>query len=108
MKRNKKTRHSPRFVRIAREAILHLSERGYWWGIQNFHDRVGDFIYQFCELLDEGLCVNLDDKDDWLTDQVKVKNPFSQYILTQNLNLFEQVMFKEHFGVKIDILENKR
>lgn len=62
----------------------------------------------YCKLLDEGLCVNLDDKDDWLTDQVKVKNPFSQYILTQNLNLFEQVMFKEHFGVKIDILENKR
>ena len=61
----------------------------------------------YCKLLDEGLCVNLDDKDDWLTDQVKVKNPFSQYILTQNLNLFEQVMFKEHFGVKIDILENK-
>lgn len=62
----------------------------------------------YCKLLDEGLCVNLDDKDDWLTDQVNVKNPFSQYILTQNLNLFEQVMFKEHFGVKIDILENKR
>ena len=62
----------------------------------------------YCKLLDEGLCVNLDDKDDWLTDQVKVKNPFSQYILTQNHNLFEQVMFKEHFGVKIDILENKR
>ena len=62
----------------------------------------------YCKLLDEGLCVNLDDKDDWLTDQVKVKNTFSQYILTQNLNLFEQVMFKEHFGVKIDILENKR
>lgn len=62
----------------------------------------------YCKLLDEGLCVNLDDKDDWLTYQVKVKNPFSQYILTQNLNLFEQVMFKEHFGVKIDILENKR
>lgn len=66
----------------------------------------------YVKLLDDGLCVNLDDGDDFLVGLVRhgleTKEPYSQYVLTQRLNLFEEVMFKEHFGVQIEILENKR
>ena len=57
----------------------------------------------YVRMLDEGVCVNLDDTDDMLTESVNVKDSFSQYILTQTLNQFEQFVFKEMFGVEIFI-----
>lgn len=57
----------------------------------------------YVRMLDEGVCVNLDDTDDVLTESVNVKDSYSQYILTQTLNQFEQFMFKEMFGVEIFI-----
>ena len=57
----------------------------------------------YVRMLDEGVCVNLDDTDDVLTESVNVKDSFSQHILTQTLNPFEQFMFKEMFGVEIFI-----
>ena len=57
----------------------------------------------YVRMLDEGVCVNLDDTDNVLTESVNVKDSHSQYILTQTLNLFEQFIFKEMFGVEIFI-----
>ena len=57
----------------------------------------------YVRMLDEGVCVNLDDTDDVLTESVNVKDSYSQYVLTQTLNPFEQFMFKEMFGVEIFI-----
>ena len=57
----------------------------------------------YTRMLDEGICVNLDDTDDLLTELVYVKDSYSQYILTKYLNQFEQFMFKEMFGVEIFI-----
>lgn len=52
MKHAKKTRHSPRFRVAAREAIKQLSRLGFGWGLLQFHNLVGDFIYQVCDKSD--------------------------------------------------------
>lgn len=59
----------------------------------------------YVKMLDQGMCVNLDDTDDMLAENIRVENNFSQYILTQTLNPFEQFVFKEMFGIEIVINE---
>ena len=54
-------------------------------------------------LLDAGVCVNLDVTN--YAPSVNVKNSYSQYILTQTLNPFEELLFKETLGVDIIINE---
>ena len=56
----------------------------------------------YVKMLDMGLCVNLDDRNDILTEGINVES-YSQYILTKELNDFEQFVFKELFGIKITI-----
>lgn len=70
-----------------------------WDGSYLCHILEVDYI----RMLDEGVCVNLNDTNDMLTESVNVKDSFSQYILTQTLNQFEQFVFKEMFGVEIFI-----
>lgn len=52
MKRNKKTRHSPRFRVAAREATKQFSKLQHSWCLLQFHNLVGDFIYQMCDKVD--------------------------------------------------------
>lgn len=56
----------------------------------------------YVKMLDMGICVNLDDNNDMLTEGIKVES-YSQYILTKELNDFEQFVFKELFGIEIHI-----
>ena len=56
-------------------------------------------------LLDDGICVNLDVMD--YSPSLNVRNSYSQYILTQTLNPFKELLFKEAFGVDIIIMNEE-